>query len=262
MPELPDVETFRRYMNATALHRRIERVHVEDTSVLEGTTAQALGRHLKHRQLENTSRRGKYLFAELDEGGALVLHFGMTGHLEYARHRAPSPDYTVMTIEFEDDSRLFYVAPRKLGHIAFTESVEAFIEKHGLGPDALSLEIESFRQLASTHHGAAKSFLMNQNIISGIGNVYADEVLFQAGIDPGRRIDTLDNEALTEMHHQLQRVLDAAIAAKADPDAMPDSFLLPHRTDGEQCPRCGGPLKQRRINGRSTYFCPRCQRSE
>ncbi|MEJ2509447.1 MAG: DNA-formamidopyrimidine glycosylase family protein [Gammaproteobacteria bacterium] len=261
MPELPDVETFRRYINATALHRRIERVHVEDASVLEGISPQTLGRRLKHRRFASTSRRGKYLFAELDEGGALVLHFGMTGHLEYSRDPGPAPEYTVMTVEFEDDSRLFYVAPRKLGHIAFAETVEGFIDRHGLGPDALSLDLEDFRQLAGAHHSAAKSFLMNQNVIAGVGNVYADEVLFQAKVHPAQRIDQLDRETLTELHRQLGRVLEAAIEAKADPDAMPDSFLLPHRAEGGQCPRCRSPLKQQRVNGRATYFCPRCQRA-
>ena len=115
MPELPDVETFRRYLGATALHRRIERIQVDEPTVLEAISPQTLGRRLDHRRFESTSRRGKYLFAALDAGGALVLHFGMTGHLEYRRRAEPRPDYTVLSILFEDDSALFYVAPRKLG---------------------------------------------------------------------------------------------------------------------------------------------------
>jgi len=259
MPELPDVETFRQYLDATALHRRIERVHVGEPTVLEATSPQALGRRLNHRRFESTSRRGKYLFAELSDGGALVLHFGMTGYLSYAKAPGPAPDYTVMAIEFEDASRLFYVAPRKLGHIALTDATDEFIDRHGLGPDALDLDLEGFRRLVRAHHSAAKSFLMNQNTLAGIGSVYADEILFQAGIHPAQRIDRLTDEAVAEMHRQLRRVLAAAIEAGADPRAMPEWFLLPHRAGDQRCPRCASPLEQRRINGRTTYFCPRCQ---
>ena len=258
MPELPDVETWRRYLDATALHQEVDLVRVPAPRVLAGTTPQGLGHALKGRRIDETSRHGKYLFARLDTNGHLVLHFGMTGQLRYSRDGDSDCEATAC-IHFSNGAQLDYIAPRKLGRIALSGSVNGFVAAHQLGPDALSIDAEQFADLVQGRHGAVKSWLMNQHIMAGIGNVYSDEILFQARIHPRHQVKALDSDRLRDLHEALHEVLEAAIEAGADPDRMPESFLLPHRRDGGHCPCCGADLDTTRVGGRTAWFCPRCQ---
>jgi len=258
MPELPDVETWRRYLDATALHQEVDLVRVPAPQVLAGTTPQGLGHMLKGRCIDKTCRHGKYLFARLDTREHLVLHFGMTGRLQYSRDGGRDCDVTAC-IHFSNGSQLAYIAPRKLGRIAVTGSVDGFVAAHQLGPDVLSIDADHFAGLVQGRHGAVKSWLMNQHIMAGIGNVYSDEILFQARIHPRHQVKALDHDELTRLHEALRRVLETAIEAKAEPDRMPESFLLPHRRDGGRCPCCDACLDTARVGGRTAWFCPRCQ---
>lgn len=259
MPELPDVEVYRRYLRSTALHQRIEHVHVESPALLPGTTPQGLGRALKGEAFESTGRHGKHLFAELDHDGWLMLHFGMTGSLAYFRHREDTPDYTRCLFTFANGFHLAYVAPRKLGRIALVDSPQSFVTEHGLGPDALGLDAEAFQRLASGRRGGVKSWLMDQETMAGVGNVYSDEILFQAGIHPRRSVADLDDEALHRLHRALRSVLEAAIEAHAEPSRMPESFLLPHREQGGRCPKCNAQVEKVQAAGRTAWYCPKCQ---
>ena len=259
MPELPDVETYRRYLNATALHQAVSKVEVPEADVLQGTSPQGLGRSLRGRCFRSTRRHGKYLFASVDADAQLVLHFGMTGRLVYSRNGDVSEPHAVVRFSFEKGSVLAYVAPRKLGMVAMTPSVEKFIDEHELGPDALSVDKSQFLELAAGRRGSTKSWLMNQEVIAGIGNIYSDEILFQAGIHPSRPINQLDDDSLAELYRSMRDVLATAIEAGADPKELPDSFLLPARRGDGECPRCGGQLKRIRVSGRRAWFCPRCQ---
>ncbi len=260
MPELPDVEVYRRYIDATSLHSPVSGVEVPSPEVLRGTTPQGLGRALKGRPFEETRRHGKYLFVQLgDEDRYLVLHFGMTGELAYTTGGGPPPEYTACRFRFDDGGCLAYVAPRKLGRVSVTGSLSGFIEQHELGPDAPSLSKPQFRRLAEGRRGSVKSFLMNQAIMAGIGNVYSDEILFQAGIHPRSAVKDLDAADLDELRRAMRRVLRQAIAAGAEPGEMPDSFLLPRRHEDGHCPRCGTPLQQVTVSGRTAWFCPDCQ---
>ncbi len=266
MPELPDVEVYRRYLNATALHQPIERTHVEDARLLVGTTPQGLGRALKGRSFESSCRHGKYLFAALDRGGWLVLHFGMTGRLAYFRNPEHEPDYTRCTVTFRNEFRLAYVARRKLGHITLADSPGSFVRERNLGPDALSLSARDLCHLASGRRGYAKSWLMDQHAMAGIGNVYSDEILFQAAIHPRCPVPDLDEQALERLHRALRHVLETAIEAKADPGRMPRHFLLPHRHTGGRCPHCGRLVthlqaagRRPPATGRRAWYCPACQ---
>jgi formamidopyrimidine-DNA glycosylase len=259
MPELPDVELYRRYLDATSLHQPFDHVEVEALRVLEDTTPQALGRRLKGHRLEDTRRHGKYLFATLDSGGALVLHFGMTGRLEYSRKAHDPPRHTACLFHFGNGGQLAYVAPRKLGHVALTDSPAHFIEDRALGPDALEIDWDTFRAAAGKRRGGVKSWLMDQQRIAGIGNVYSDEILFQAGIHPKQAVRDLDDDELRDLHRAIREVLTAAIEAKADPEHMPPGFLLPHRGEGGRCPRCRTGVKKIRASGRTAWYCPACQ---
>jgi len=263
MPELPDVEAFRRYLDATALRQRITRVDVAASRILTGISARALGRTLVHHRFVSTLRHGKHLFARLDRGPWLMLHFGMTGSLSYYKEdmeHHERPRYIQVRIDFDNGHHLAYADPRKLGRIALTDRPSEFIESHRLGPDALALDSARFRELVAASRGAIKPWLMNQQIIAGIGNIYADEILFQARIHPQQSTDTLDKGALTRLFRALRRVLEKAIAAQADPVRMPRTFLLPRRQRGARCPRCDRTLKTMASGGRTTYFCPGCQR--
>lgn len=259
MPELPDVEVNRRYLQATSLHRRIDHVRVPSPEVLDDTSPQGLGRSVHGHTFEKVTRHGKYLFVALDGGGDLVLHFGMTGELHYAGKPAGPPPYTACLFVFEDDSSLAYISKRKIGHVALAESREAFVRRHDLGPDVLDLDAKRFIQLAEAHRGSVKTWLMNQQVMAGIGNEYSDEILFQAGIDPRCPVSDMDHGELRRLLRTLQRVLEKAITAGADPDRLPSGFLLPHRHEGGSCPGCGGTVKSVRIGGRRGWYCPACQ---
>lgn len=259
MPELPDVETFRRYLDATALHQPIGKVRVGAPRLLRGITPQGLGRRLHGRALESTRRHGKHLFARVDEAGWLVLHFGMSGRLQYAKASGRLPQDAELLLRFANEAGLAYIAPRKLGRIDWSGAPDDYIASRGLGPDALALDHAAFRDLARGRRGGVKSWLMDQGSLAGIGNLYADEILFQAGIHPGHAVAQLDDSALQALHKAMGRVLRQAIEARAEPDAMPRSFLLPRRHAGARCPRCGERLAAIKLAGRTACFCPRCQ---
>ena len=239
--------------------RAIKAVHVADPAILEETTPQGLGRRLHGRCFGASLRRGKYLFVELGGGDSLVLHFGMTGSLAFCRERSEIPEHTACTFEFEDGSVLCYVTRRKLGFIAFTGDVDAFIEAHHLGPDALSLDADEFVELAQGRRGRVKSWLMNQDVMAGIGNAYADEILLAAGVHPECVLQDLDEEQVRRLHQATREVLRRAVDAGADPKRMPEEFILPAREEGARCPRCGGELERLEISGRPAWYCPDCQ---
>lgn len=259
MPELPDVACFRQYIDATALHQEIAAVHAGRTDVLDGTTPQALGRRLDGRSFRATRRHGKYLFVALDDGGYLVMHFGMTGYPAYARSDHDPPEHTRLRVEFRNGHRLAYVCQRLLGHVTLAADIDAFVQEQGLGPDALSLDEADLSNRLRPHRGMVKPVLMDQSVVAGLGNVYTDEILFHARIHPRARIAGFDAGTCHALHRAMCHVLQRAIRDRADPQRMPASWLLPHREEGDRCPRCDGGIRQLRVGGRSTYVCPRCQ---
>ncbi len=260
MPELPDVEIERRYLEATSLHRPIARVRVFDDQVLDSDTPAMLGRRLHARRFESADRHGKWLVAALDEGGAVVFHFGMTGRLK--GHRAPSapPEHAQVRFRFRDGGALDYIAPRKLGIVRTADSLGEVITQESLGPDARGVSFEEFRERMGSKRGTIKGALTDQTAIAGLGNVYADEILFQSRIHPRTSASRLSSEQLRRLFGALHEVLDTAIGVRANPDAMPDAYLLPRRAPGEACPRCAGAVVPFKLGGRRGYYCPRCQR--
>lgn len=260
MPELPNVETFRRYLDATSLHKRINRVECADEKVLD-ITPQRLGQALVGRQLIASRRRGKHLLVELDRGGWLALHFGMTGYLRY--FKGPSEDreaaFDAVRILFDNGFALALNTRRKLARLRLTDDPDRYATDHGLGPDALELPENAFVDLLDDRRGSIKSFLMNQALLAGIGNEYSDEILFQAGIHPTVTVDRLDSNRRHALYTTLRDVLERAVECGGEPTRMPDDFLLPHRGAGERCPRCSAPLKHIKVAGRSAFVCERCQ---
>jgi formamidopyrimidine-DNA glycosylase len=259
LPELPDVETFRRYFDATSLHQEIEGVKVEAPRILSGVTAPDLEKALVGDQFKSSQRVGKYLFAGLEKGLWIVFHFGMTGSFQYFKDPGDEPEHTVVLISFTKGYHLSFIDIRKFGLISLTESIDAFTSQKELGPDALSITEEEFHKLLEGRWGSVKSTLMNQSVLSGIGNIYSDEILFQAAIHPERNVDTLDEKTIHRLFTTIQEVLETAIDAGADIEKLPKSFIIPHRKKGGICPHCGEPLVSTPVNGRTAYYCPELQ---
>src|SRR5215207_1423235 len=226
MPELPDVEVFKRYVNSTSLHQKIESVEVHNSKVLGSVSASKLQSTLKGRMFESTRRHGKNLFVELDDGGWLLMHFGMTGRLKYCKDMDQDPPHDRFLISFENQYHLAFDCQRLLGNVDLIGDLEKFIGEKKLGPDLLELDSVSFRGRFGGRKGAVKSALMNQQAVAGVGNIYSDEILFQARIHPGTRIERLDDAALEKLFRETRRVLKAAIERGADPQKLPNSFLL------------------------------------
>jgi formamidopyrimidine-DNA glycosylase len=260
MPELPDVEIFKRYLDATSLHQRIDDVSVRNAYILKDITARELARGLKGRRFESSRRHGKHLFVRTDGELWLRLHFGMTGSLEYFKDDGQAPQHTRVLFVFCNNHCLAFDDQRQFGQIGLLEDVDEFLEKHALGPDALEIDPEEFKKIVGKRRGAVKSILLNQRFIAGIGNIYADEILFRVRLHPATEISRLGDKALTKLFRATHYILEKAIAAKADVNKMPKSWLLPHRGRHGKCPRCGRELKSSRIGGRTAWFCPHCQK--
>lgn len=259
MPELPDVGVFKRYLDATSLHKTIERVDLRDERMLGRTTGREFRRALTGDRFEGSRRHGKYLFAMLGRQGALVLHFGMTGFLRYFKDEEDDPGHNVIRIAFDNGYSLFYNSHRRLGVVEITDDPAGFIESKGLAPDALRMDAAQFDDRLKARRGHIKSVLMNQHAVAGLGNVYADEVLFQAGIHPRRKVRDLSTAERHRLRRALVTVLHKAIEAGADPQRLPATFLTPRRHAGAVCPRCGTALGVLKVGGRTAYYCPRRQ---
>src|SRR5262249_34552577 len=171
MPELPEVETFRRYLDATSLHQRITGVEVRDAYVLKRVSARELTRRLKGRRFENTHRHGKHLFVRAGDELWLRLHFGMTGSLEYLKRDQAAPKTARVIFRFNNNRRLAFDDQRKFGEVELLKDVDEFLRARGLGPDAIEINFSQFQAILGKHRGAVKAILLNQHLISGIGNL-------------------------------------------------------------------------------------------
>jgi formamidopyrimidine-DNA glycosylase len=256
MPELPDVEIFRRTVAGSSLHRRVVRVRVLDEYVVRGRGGRSLGAKLRGASLESTARHGKQLFVTLSSGSFLVMHFGMTG---YVSTDEEPPRFTRVVLHFEHGRPLAFVDMRKLGFLAVVDDLEKHCRESRLGPDALSVSSSELRKLCRGWRGGVKALLMEQEALAGIGNIYSDEILFQARIHPRRRADQLSDAETRRLHRQLGRVLETAIERHVDPRQVPRGWLLRHREDGTTCPRGNGVIERITAVGRSSYVCPQCQ---
>lgn len=258
MPELPEVEQARRYLERNALDRRIFSVDLFDEGVLQDIDAEAFRQELAGRTMTTAGRRGKQMFIGLDDGAFLTIHLGMTGDLIVDKD-ASTPRYTRIAFRFEGGMSLFYSDQRKFGAVGIVGSVEQFVSEHKLGPDALCINRSDFIERVSGHKKAIKSVLLDQSVLSGMGNLYADEVLFQVRLHPMTRADSLSRRKLGDLHRQVGMVLRTSIAASSDFASLPDGYLLRTREEGAECPRGNGSLAVTKVGGRTSIFCPLCQ---
>lgn len=262
MPELPDVAGFKQYLDATSLHQPIARTSVRAKDLLAGVSPRKLSAVMKGHALNATTRHGKFLFAKIDKNGWLVLHFGMTGELTYFEEPADEPQYAAVTWRFENGRHLSYISRRKLGRVGLTNDLDAFIAGESLGPDALSDEFDADRFVAALdgRTGLLKAALMNQSIMAGIGNVWADEILFQAGVHPEVSVNDLDKKELPDVYRVMRRVLRVGAEKGGTLEKLPRGYFLPHREGDGECPKCGGDIQTITVSGRTTHFCPKCQK--
>lgn len=265
MPELPDVENYKRYLDRTALHKKIKQVDVLSAQVLKKVSARKLTHVLPGHALTRSRRHGKHLFVRLDRGPWVALHFGMTGKLAYFKRDEDDPKFDRVRFDLSNGYHLAFVNQRKLGEVRLIDDPDEFIAAADLGPDALDKQVnlKAFRDIIGSSRGAIKSTLMNQSRLAGIGNVYSDEILFQARINPKTPAEKLDGKTIARLYRALRRVLMVSIKKGAGaedlPERLPKSFLLRHREAGAQCPHCGGKIRTMKANGRTAYYCPRCQ---
>jgi len=257
MPELPDVEVFRRFAENHALKQPIKKVDIEEPKVADSskdTIQETLGGH----QLIKAEGAGKYLILPTETENTLVMHFGMTGWLDYGRDQ--KPQYTKATFSFDNGYSMYFVNPRKLGKLYITDNIHAFIQQMDIGPDALAVREDDFLRMMKQKKGMLKSALMDQSFLAGIGNIYSDEILFQAGFHPKTRTTDLNEAHLVILFIRMKEVLQAAIEHQANPQNMPEHFIIPRRKEGASCPSCGAMVKKDKLSGRGFYYCPTCQK--
>ena len=257
MPELPDVEHFRRMFARGAVGRRIAEVVVTDPGILRDVTAPELDRALRGHRFLEPERRGKWLIGWTD-GPALVLHFGMTGDILWT----PDPggrhphDRVIVVL---DQGELRYRNMRKLGGVWLaSDRGEADELLSGLGPDALRLGRKEFLELLETRRGRVKAALLDQSFIAGIGNLLADEVLWRARIHPARRIDDLSAEERVSLFRELRSVIRQTVDRY--PEGLRFRWSNARGRPAVRCPRCRTEIARTVVAGRSTYLCPTCQR--
>lgn len=259
MPELPDVENFKQYIDATSLHHKISETEVHNTKILKGISKARLADTLNGTSLESCRRHGKYLLIKTSGDVWLVMHFGMTGSLNYAKQEKDLPEHSRLILNFENGSRLAYISMRLFGRIRVIGSMNAFIRQNKLGPDAADISLEDFEKTLHKSRAAVKTALMDQSRIAGLGNLYTDEILFEAHIPPNQKSQSLDAAQIKILYQKMEYVLKEATRRHAVPKNMPQTWLLPHRERNGRCPRCHNPFKTAKINGRTAYYCSSCQ---
>ena len=290
MPELPEVETTRRMIAPLMVGKRIERVVTTAPSYFFLTPPAQLRELLEGRRIESLDRAGKYLVAGLGRGDRLLLHLGMTGQLfsseatsvrllsatvraalpPDAQLRFEPDEHTHLQLVMEGASpRIFFRDVRKFGKVQWLAAGEANARLDRLGTDALVLEGEELFRANRGRRVAIKTMLLDQSVAAGVGNIYADEALFLAGVRPGRaagRVTRRECQAITDaLHRVLERSIETGGSSISDyvaPDGSDGGYQDERKVyarEGEACPTCGDSIKRRIIAQRSSHYCSRCQ---
>lgn len=268
MPELPEVETVTNEIRPYVLGRRIDDVKVYWPGTVKGNSVEGFIDGLKGQTVKEVHRRGKFIIWELSGGKRLLTHLKMTGALIAQEAVVPPPPYNRVEITLENGLKIYFRDPRKFGRMRV---VDGDTTVDTLGPEPLEpgFNADTLGSILKKRKSPIKPTLLDQTLIAGIGNMYADEALFEAKIHPLRVADSLTPAEYKRLHKAIQHVLIAAIESKGASIAnyvRPGgelghahfSFKVAHRR-GENCPRCGTPLERIVVRGRGTYLCPHCQ---
>jgi formamidopyrimidine-DNA glycosylase len=269
MPELPEVETTVRALRGPLVGRRFTGIRNTWPRHVAKPTVEELRQRIAGRRVVAIERRGKFLVFRLSEGETLLVHLRMTGHLSVVRREEPADPYTHTVFQLENGQELRFRDPRKFGTVYLLRDPEEVLGK--LGPEPLD---EAFT-VAALHDRLAgrsrqlKPLLLDQTFIAGVGNIYADEALYYAGLHPQRTANSLTGDEVAALHRAVQKVLrmgiereGASIDRYVKPDGsrgeMQNAVAVFQRT-GAACYRCGTPITRIVLGGRSTHFCPVCQ---
>ncbi len=276
MPEMPEVEAFKKYIENTSLQKSISDIQTDSKSLIKGATFDDFKQVLQGKSFKKVERHGKYLILFINDfDKKIIMHFGLTGMPLYANKDKKS-SYSFVKFIF-DNHALFWITQRKFGSIWLVDRVDDFEEVNELGPDPLHISRNQFIELLNKHRRKnIKSLLMDQRLISGIGNEYSDEILFQAGIDPHRKVQDISEAEKRVLYEKMHKVLDYAITlrekyakglderhffADEDEKLFKSNYLQAHRHGDKKCPKNElHVLKKAKIGGRTAYYCPKEQK--
>jgi formamidopyrimidine-DNA glycosylase len=271
LPELPEVETVRRDLESALRGRRIKSVAVTRDRAVRRQTHDEFVAMLQGRRIDGVRRHGKFLIVELDDGDVMVGHLRMSGQLRVTRRNDELAKHTHVVIDLDDRLQLRFVDPRTFGEL-FIDTVTTTGRPQSLvhlGPDALErFTAAAFHaRLVGTRN--VKTALLDQTIVAGVGNIYADEALFAAGLHPLRRVDSLNLAEATDLRREMTRILRAAIKSRGttfDDFAYVDAYgrrggFTPkvYGRAGKPCVRCSTPIERLVVAQRGTHVCPTCQ---
>ncbi|WP_420450535.1 bifunctional DNA-formamidopyrimidine glycosylase/DNA-(apurinic or apyrimidinic site) lyase [Ilumatobacter sp.] len=278
MPELPEVETVRRGLARHVVGRRIDDVEVGRDRVVRRTSRDALVHGLRGATVTDADRRGKYLLLGLDTGDAVMIHLRMSGQVLLASSGSERPLHTHVVMHLDDGRELRFVDPRTFGEVVVYDPARIDVElpgvaRLGVDPVAEPFERAHLRRIVRGTRRALKPLLLDQHVIAGIGNIYGDEILHRARLRPHRAASSIDAAATWRLHAAVVDVLSDAIdaggstlgdAQYVDVAGAGGSYQHEHRVygrTGERCSTCGRGWIRRIVSaGRSTHFCPWCQR--
>ena len=283
MPELPEVETLVRGLRQAILGRRIVSITLGKTDFIDDPAA--LERHLPGRQIEAVERYGKFMLLRLSAvtrdsvagsngeaaPASLLVHLGMTGHIAPAPAGQPLLKHTHVCLLLDDGRELRYTDARRFGRIAYLTKALLVEELTRFGADPLEVSKEEFVDRICGRRARIKSLLLDQSVLRGVGNIYADESLWRAKIHPARLGEKLSRKEAETLRRMLQDILRKAIVLRGssisdflDAEGEPGEYQRHHRAygrEGKNCYRCKTPIRRAIVAGRSSYFCPRCQPS-
>jgi formamidopyrimidine-DNA glycosylase len=274
MPELPEVETIRGQLAPALEGRVLQRLEVLDSRWCDPAPPEELAAATAGRTVEAVTRRGKYLTLELSDEVYVVMHLRMTGNLLLVEAGEGDPGRPHLRVRFSfGDERLLFVDVRRFGTgvvlLGDAARDEYFASRLGVEPLSPDFTADALRALARGRRAPVKAFLLTQERIAGVGNIYADEALYRARIHPLRPVGTLRRPQITDLRDAVVASLEAGIDARGatiddfrHSDGAQGSFqdrFMVHLREGEPCERCGTTIVKLRAAGRGTYVCPRCQ---
>lgn len=267
MPELPEVQTIVQSLARSLLRRRIDAVRINRQDVIRPAQLDLAG-HLIGRVFTDITRRGKKIIFRLDDGDRFFIHLGMSGRLSLESSDAPARPHTHVILQIQND-QLRFVDPRRFGGIFWLGSDGS--ADTGLGPEPLLMRPHQLASRVRATRRSIKTALLDQSMIAGLGNIYADEALFAAGIDPRIWANKLTAGQIGRLSRAIKRVLRRALRHRGstlrdyrDADGQAGQFQKLHRVygrDGQPCTVCQTKIARIVLGGRSTHFCPRCQKT-
>ena len=275
MPELPEVETIRRSLEPLVQDTTIESVEINYNGIIKCPEPEIFARLLQNKKIKGIGRRGKYLLFTLSDNYTLIIHLRMTGRLTVAVPGAESlAKHTHLVFSLSDGRELRFTDQRKFGlvYLVKTGDWSGIKGLCSLGPEPLEegFTLAGFEEMAKKLKGGLKSFLLNQKRIAGIGNIYADEILFEAGLHPHRRLESLSRNEIGRLYRAIRRKLHEGVEyrgtsfrdyvdGKGEKGGFQERLQVYDRAN-EPCVRCGRRLVKTVIAGRGTVLCPHCQR--